>query len=102
MLYLIISTHTPDACPVVNPVSMEKMVTANKRMAEVTKALGVTVKGMWTDMPAHAIFTLLDAPKPEVLSQMSIELHMMDWNRSIVHPVVDVQEALSRVQQANK
>ncbi len=73
MLYMIVSTHNPDTCPIVNPTSMQKMVSANQRMADVTKALGVTVQGSWTDMPAHTIFMLIDAPKPEVLQQTARE-----------------------------
>jgi hypothetical protein len=81
---------------------MEKMISANQRMSDVAKALGVTVQGSWTDMPAHTIFMLLDAPKPEALGQMAMELHLMDWNTSIAHPVVTMQEALARVQQLKK
>jgi hypothetical protein len=51
---------------------------------------------------AHAIFTLVDAPKPEVLGQMAMELHLMDWNTSIVHSVMPMQEAMSLVQQQKK
>lgn len=102
MLYMIVSTHTPDTCPIVNPASMEKMVSANQRMGDVAKALGVTVQGTWTDMPAHTIFMLLDAPKPEVLGQMAMELHLMDWNTSIMHPVVTMQESMARVQPRKK
>jgi hypothetical protein len=98
MLYMIVSTHTPDTCPIVNPTSMQKMVSANQRMAEVSKALGITVQGSWTDMPAHTIFMLVDAPKPEVLGQMAMELHLIDWNTSVIHPVITMQDAMSRAQ----
>ena len=99
MLYMVIARHTPDNCPIINKVSMEKMVSGTKRMAEVAKALGVTVQGSWTDMPAHTIYMLLDAPRAEALGQMAMELHLIDWNTSIVHPVVTMQEAMSRAQQ---
>jgi hypothetical protein len=99
MLYMIVSTHSPDTCPLVNFTSMQKMVSANQRMADVSKALGITVQGSWTDMPAHTIYMLLDAPKPEVLGQMAMELHLIDWNTSVIHPVITMQEAMSRAQQ---
>jgi hypothetical protein len=99
MLYMIIATHTPETCPMVNATSMEKMVSGTKRMAEVSNALGVSVQGSWTDMPAHTIYMLVDAPKAEALGQMAMELHLMDWNTSVAHPVITMQEALSRAQQ---
>ncbi len=99
MLYMIVSTHTPDICPMVNRTSMEKMISATKRLPEVAKALGVTVQGSWTDMAAHTIYMLVDTPKAEALGQMGMELHMMDWNTSNAHPVITMQEALSLAQQ---
>ena len=102
MLYMIVSRHTPEACPVVNKTSMEKMVSANQRMGEYTKAIGVTVKGMWTDMPAHTIFMLLDAPNAHLLSKMAFELHLIDNNTSVIYPVITMQEAMAQAQQREK
>lgn len=68
-------------------------------MDEVAKALTITFQGSWTDMPAHKIYMLNDAPKPEAFGQMAIELHLMDWNTTIAHPVITMQEALTRAQQ---
>lgn len=102
MLYMIVSTHTPEACPIANKTSMEKAVSANQRADKVLKALGITMQGMWTDMLAHTVFILVDVPKAELLSQMAIELQLMDWNTQIAHPVVTMQEALSRIPQQKK
>jgi hypothetical protein len=99
MLYMVIATHTPDNCPMTNKVSMEKMVSGTKNMDKVAKALGITIQGSWTDMPAHTIYMLIEAPKAEALGQMAMELHLIDWNTSVAHPVITMQEALSRAQQ---
>ena len=99
MLYMVISTHNPETCPMINAKSMEKMVYGSKHMAEVSKSLGITVQGSWTDMSAHTIYMLINAPKPETLGQMAMELHLMDWNISNAHPVITMQEALSLAQQ---
>ena len=102
MLYMIISTHSPESCPITNPKSMEKMIFSNQHMDEIAKKLGVTVKGMWADMGAHTTFALLDAPKPELLGQMAVELRLMEWNTSFTHPVITLEEAMAVLQQQKK
>jgi len=99
MLYMIVSKHSPESCPVANITTREKLVSANQHLNDVTKALGVNVIGTWTDMPAHMVFMLVDAPKPEALSKMAVELHLADWNTSITHPIITLQEAMTQLQQ---
>ncbi len=99
MLYMIVSRHTPEACPMINEASLKKMVSAYQRMGDVAKKLGVTPKGTWTDMPAHTIFMLLDSPTAEALGQMAMELNLVDWNTSVTHPVVTFEQAMATVQQ---
>jgi hypothetical protein len=48
-------------------------------------------------MPAHMIFMLVDTPEPEVLGKMAVELHLVDWNISAVHPVATMQEAIAQL-----
>jgi muconolactone delta-isomerase len=99
MLHMVVATHGPESCPVVAPDSMNKASSAIKRMGEVTKALGITVQGSWTNMPGHVMYFLLDAPNAHVVNQMAMELQLMDWNTVDVNPVITVQEAMTRLQQ---
>lgn len=98
MLHMIVSTHGPDTCPAVVPALAQKMTANNKRTNDVAKALGVTIQGTWTDMPSHTIFMLVDAPNAHVLGQMAMELHLIDWNKSRVYPVITMQEAITQLQ----
>lgn len=98
MLFMIVSKHSPESCPMVNTTSRENLIASNQRMNDVAKSLGVKILGTWADMPAHMIFMLIDAPKPEVLSKMAVELHLVDWNTSITHPVITMQEAMAQLQ----
>ena len=98
MLFMIVSQHTAESCPMVNMVSKEKLITSGQRQNEVAKVLGVNVLGSWVDMPAHLIFMLVDAPKAELLGKMAMELHLVDWNISITHPVVTMQDAMAQLQ----
>jgi Domain of unknown function (DUF3303) len=102
MLFMIMAKHSPESCPMINTVSREKLISSNQRSGEVAKALGVNILGTWADMPAHLIFMLVDAPKPEALSKMAVELHLVDWNTSVTHPVVTMQDAMAQLQQLKK
>jgi len=46
-------------------------------MDEAAGALGITVQGGWTNMPAHAIYVLVDAPNAHV---MRSPLHLGEEN----------------------
>jgi hypothetical protein len=97
MLFMIVGTHTPQTCPAVVPELAKKVKASYQRMGEVSKKLGITEQGIWTDMPAHTIFTLVDAPNAHVLGQLAMELNLMEWNTSIVHPVIPLKEAMERI-----
>ena len=67
-------------------------------MDEAAGALGITVQEGWTNMPAHAIYVLVDAPNAHLVNQMAMELRLMDWNTAVVNPVVTLQEAATTAQ----
>jgi hypothetical protein len=97
MLHMIIATHTPDDCPMNDAALAKKVLAANRRIPQVSKKLGVTVKGSWTCMPAHMTFMLVDAPNAHVLNEMAIELQLMNWNTSVLYPVTTMEEALKNL-----
>jgi hypothetical protein len=81
------------------PEFRDKALSVKQRMGEVTKALGITVQGAWTNMPGHTVYFLLDAPNAHVVNQMAMDLHLMDWNTVVVNPVVTLEQAMERLQQ---
>ena len=102
MLVMVVSTHSTEACPMVNPKSAEVMISAAQRMNDTAKTLGIKILGAWNDMPAHTTFMLVDAPKPEALNKMAMDLHFIDWTTSISHPVVTMEESIAILQQQKK
>jgi len=98
MLHLVVATHGPETCAAVVPELKDKVLSNFQRMGEVTKALGITVQGAWTNMPGHTLYFLLDAPNAHVVNQMTMDLHLMDWNTVVVNPVTTLQEAIERAQ----
>ena len=99
MLHLVVATHGPDTCPAAVPELRDKVSSNFQRMGEVTKALGITVQGVWTNMPGHTVYFLLDAPNAHVVNQMAAELHLMDWSTVVVNPVITLEQAMERLQQ---
>jgi sorbitol-specific phosphotransferase system component IIC len=100
MKYMIVNTHNPESCPMVNTAAREVLISGTKRMADVAKSLGITVLGIWADLPAHTTFMLFDSPGAEALGKMAMELHLMDWSTSITHPVITMEESMAQLAKA--
>jgi hypothetical protein len=99
MLHMMVATHGPETCPASVPEVREKALPEFQKLDEVAKKLGVAVQGGWTNMPAHAIYIVVDAPNAHIANQMAMELHLMDWNTVTVQPVITLQEAIGTAQQ---
>jgi len=97
MLHMIVATHSPDNCPMNDAALAKKVLAQNNRIPAVSKKLGVTVQGAWTNMPGHITFMLVDAPNAHVLNEMAIELQLMNWNTGVMYPVTTMQEALAHL-----
>ena len=95
MLHMVVATHGPETCPGAHPEMREKAMGAMKRMEEVSASLGISLQGGWTNMPAHTIYMLVDAPDAHVVSQCLMELGIFDWNVAVVNPVVTLQESMA-------
>jgi hypothetical protein len=97
MLYMVISTHGPDTCPMGNPEAAKKMRYAMEHMNDVTKKLNIKVNGNWVYTTAHIIYMLVDANNAHDISQMAMELHMMEWNTVVINPVLPMAEVAKMV-----
>ncbi|MGB2694841.1 MAG: DUF3303 family protein [Dehalococcoidia bacterium] len=96
MLHMLIAEHGADSCPASHQDVREKYLPHMGRRDEVTKKLGVTIQGGWTDMPGHLIYMLVDAPNAHAVTEMAIELHLMDWNTVVVRPVITMEQATEK------
>jgi L-rhamnose mutarotase len=91
--------HGPETCAVNVPENMQKYLSADKELPAAAKKLGITVQGIWLNAPGHTFFFLIDAPNAHVINQLMSELHFMDWNTVMIHPVITEQEAMARLAQ---
>ncbi len=97
MLHMVVVTHGPDTCAVSNPEVREIAMGGMQRMGEAAGALGATIQGVWTNMPAHVIYFLVDAPNAHVVNQLAADLRLMEWNTVVVNPVITMDQALGRL-----
>jgi hypothetical protein len=95
---MVVATHGPDTCAAVVPEVTEKAKAGFQQIGEASKKLGITVQGVWTDMTAHTLYFLVDAPNAHVVSQLFRDIHLMDWNTVVVNPVITLQEAMGTLQ----
>ncbi len=98
MLHMMVATHGPDTCAAVVPKAQEMAKAGFQQIDEAAKKLGITIQGTWTNMPAHIVYILVDAPNAHVINQLSRDIHLMDWNTVVVNPVITLQEAMGSLQ----
>ncbi len=94
MLHMVVATHGPDTCAAVVPAAAEMAKAGFQQLGGAAKKLGITVQGTWTNMPAHIMYILVDAPNAHVVNQLFRDIHLMDWNTVVVNPVITLQEAM--------
>jgi hypothetical protein len=95
---MMIAEHGPDTCPASNASLREKFMPHMGRRDEVAKKLGAGIQGSWSDMPGHLLYFVVDAPNAHTVTQLAMELHLMDWNTITVRPVVNMEEATQKVE----
>ena len=98
MLHMVIATHGPDTCAAAVPEVAEMAMAGFQKMDEVAANLGITVQGSWANMPAHALYVVVDAPNAHVVNQLARETQLMNWNTVNVSPVITLPEAIGMVQ----
>jgi len=81
----------------VNTHIREKSMPIAQRLEETAKSAGITIQGSWTDIAAHMIWIVLDAPNAHVINKMLIETKLMEWNNVTISPIIPVEEAIAMV-----
>lgn len=94
---MVLMTHGPETCAAAHPEIAEIMQTGMGKLDEVASRLGITVQGSWSNMAAHAIYMVVDAPNAHVVNQLARETRFMDWNTVVVSPVLALEEAAANI-----
>jgi hypothetical protein len=97
MLFLQISKHAPESCPMHN--EQAKKVTADlmAKMDQLTKKYGIKIVGGWNSMSDHSVVVVYDVSSFEALMNFSMEPEVMAWtgyNDTETKPVITIEESM--------
>jgi hypothetical protein len=95
MLFIQISTHAPESCPLNNEKAMKINRNVSANMDRLLKKHGVKMVGGWHDAGKHRFVIVYDASF-EALMKLSMEPEMIAWgalHTSEIFPVLTLEEA---------
>jgi len=97
MLFLQISKHSPESCPIHNEKTKKALADLMAKMGPLTKKHGIRLVGSWTSTPEHLIVSVYDVPNMEALMKFSMEPEVMNWlayNTTETRPVMTLEEVM--------
>ena len=97
MLFLQISKHSPESCPMHHEKAKKAMEDLASKMGPLTKKHGIKVIGTWVAVPMHLIVAVYDAPNMEAMLKFSMEPEAMAWmgyNTTETMPVMTLEEVM--------
>ena len=100
MLFLQISKHSPESCPMHNEIVKKATVDLMTKMGSLTKKHGIKVIGGWHSSPDHQTVVVFDAPDLDSVMKFSMEPEVMTWsgyNITETKPVMKTEETMKLV-----
>ena len=97
MLFLQISKHAAESCPMHNEKTKKMLMDLMNKMDKLTKKYKIKAVGNWVFPPDHTIISVYDAPSMEVVLKMSMEPEVMAWlsyNTTELKPVMTLEETI--------
>ncbi len=84
---MLIATNGPETCAAYVEPYKQKAADSFKRIEEVGKTHGITLKGTWVAWVAHTLYVVVDAPGGHAIQDFVGELEWPSWNTVVMHPV---------------
>jgi uncharacterized protein with GYD domain len=97
MLFLMVSKHSPESCPMNNEKVKKITAVGMEKMQQVSKKLGIKTVGSWVSMPEHLMIAVFDAPNFETMMKVSMEpevMSLMSYSTTELHPVSTLEESM--------
>jgi hypothetical protein len=97
MLYMQISTHSPESCPMHNEKVKKATVDLMMKMDSLTKKHKIKVIGGWHSGSDHQSVVVFDAPSIDSVMGFSMEPEVMIWtsyHNTVVKPVTTLEESM--------
>ena len=80
MLFLQISRHSPESCPMHNEAVKKATVDLMAKFDQLLKKHGIKVIGGWNAGDDHSIVVVYDVPSLEAIMNFSMEPEVMVWS----------------------
>jgi hypothetical protein len=96
-IFLIISSHSPENCPMNNEKMKRLMLELPDKLGGLENKHGIKRVGVWTVIPEHLFVWVYEAPSSEVLQKFSMEPEMakwMAWNTSEIKLAMSLEESM--------
>ncbi len=96
-LFLIISRHSPENCPLNNEKMKKISLELPEKLGLLEKKHGINRIGVWTVIPEHLTVWVYEASNSESLQKFSMEPEMvkwMAWNTTEIKLAVSLEESL--------
>ncbi len=97
MLFLQISKHAPESCPMHNEKVKKASVDLMAKFGSLTKKHRIKVIGGWHPMPDHQTVIVYDAPNLDAVMKFSMEPEVMTWSgyhTTEIKPVMTLEESM--------
>ena len=97
MLFLQISKHSPESCPMHNEGAKKANMNLSVKMEQILRKYGIKMVGGWVAIPEHMNVVVFDAPSIEALVKAAMEPEMMAWigyNKNQLMPVMSLEESM--------
>lgn len=103
-IFLIISRHSPENCPLNNKEMKEITLQLPEKLGDLEKKHGIKRIGAWTVIPEHLTVWVYEAPSSERLLEFSMEETMvkwMSWNTSEIKLAMSLEESMKFLNKPN-
>jgi uncharacterized protein with GYD domain len=100
MLFLQISRHSIESCPMNNEKVKKVYVDSVATMDKLMKKHGIKMVGAWAAMNEHLFVAVCEAPTMDAVVKFGMEPENIRWgayNETVVQPVMSLEEAMKMV-----
>ncbi len=80
MLFLQISKHSPESCPLHNETVKKATVSLMAKMDQLLNKHGIKMIGGWNAPDDHSAVAVFDVPTLEAMLNFSMEPEVMTWS----------------------
>jgi uncharacterized protein with GYD domain len=97
MLFLQISKHSIESCPLHNDKVKKVYVDSFAKMGQLMQKHGIKLVGGWTGVLDHLFVAVCEAPSMDALMRFSMEPEPMSWfeyNSTQILPVMSMEEGM--------